>query len=85
MTADHPVAVVEKEDWGDSYPSLREISPSIEGKFEAFTEYIVYGHIPLEVARANAKRLVACWNACVGMEDPEKEILSLLEGKDELG
>jgi hypothetical protein len=32
-------------------------------------------------ARGNARRLAACWNACEGMEDPEKHVDSLKEAE----
>jgi hypothetical protein len=34
--------------------------------------------------RANAERIVACVNACAGMEDPQSEIQQLRSERDEL-
>lgn len=39
---------------------------------------------PLEGQAANARRLVACWNACEGMEDPEAEVAALRKDSDYL-
>lgn len=57
-TADHPVAQIVHGDWGDDYPSIRVVGCSLEAKAEAYMEQITYGHIPDEVATANA-RLIA--------------------------
>lgn len=61
--ADAPVADVIHGPWGDTYPSLRPIGSSIEGKFEAVVEMIEYGVVDMEAAKANAARIVACVNA----------------------
>ena len=75
---DHPVAVVEHGEWGDSYPALRLVGgTSFDMKVEAYTEHINYGEIPDETSKADAQRLVACWNACEGMDDPAVEIAKL--------
>lgn len=37
-----------------------------------------------EEAEANARRIVACVNACAGMDDPEKEVATLKVHRDEL-
>ena len=59
--ADHPIATVERGEWGDSYPSLRwvEGTGSIGRKAEAYMELIGYGSIPDEEAVANAHLLSA--------------------------
>ncbi|KKN77921.1 hypothetical protein LCGC14_0354860 [marine sediment metagenome] len=62
---DHPVAEVTHGDWGDDYPALRFVgNSSLDHKVEAYMEQITYGSIGRETAKANAIRLVACWNAC---------------------
>ena len=66
-TSDHPVAEVTKGDWGDDYPSIRIVGSSLERKAEAYMEQLTYGHITPELAKANAIRLVAAWNACAGI------------------
>ena len=46
-------------------------------------DHVLYrGDIPL--GEANAARIVACVNACVGMEDPAAEIEKLRRQRDEL-
>jgi len=58
-------------DWGDDFPSMRFVdgdSPdTLSPKIETFMNQITYGHIPIELARANARRIVACVNACAGI------------------
>ena len=78
-----PIASVESGEIGDSYPAIRPVGSSIGGKYEAYTEFIPYGEIPEKEAEANAARIVACVNACAWMENPEKQIKSLLEGNDD--
>ena len=36
-----------------------------------------------EACEANAERLVACWNACEGIEDPKTTISDMLEALQE--
>lgn len=57
----HPVARVESETWGDSYPAIRNVDGGgMSGtKAEAYLEHIVYGTIPEEMAKANAKLIAA--------------------------
>jgi len=38
----------------------------------------------IDLGRANARRIVACVNACEGMEDPAAEIAELKRQRDEL-
>ena len=38
----------------------------------------------IDLGRANARRIVACVNACEGMEDPSAEIAELKRQRDEL-
>ena len=35
-----------------------------------------------DISQANARRLVACWNACEGIEDPENVIPQLRRAND---
>lgn len=69
-TDNHPVAVVEHGEWGDTYPSLRLIDGgegSIAVKVEASMEKIPYGMIPEEVAKANVQLIVALRNLGPGL------------------
>jgi hypothetical protein len=61
--SDHPIAKVESGEWGDTYPSVRPISSSIEGKFEAYIEKITYGSIDADLAKANALFIVKAVNS----------------------
>ena len=72
-----PIITVESGKIGDSYPSIRLIGPSMDRKAEAYTEFIAYDEIPKDEATANAQRIVACVNACEGMENPVEEINNL--------
>ena len=40
----------------------------------------IYGDLSTSLSEANASRIVACVNACAGMEDPEGDIFLLREG-----
>ena len=40
--------------------------------------------IAFDLTESNARRIVACVNACVGMEDPKKEVEELKKDKAEL-
>ncbi len=63
-TANHPVAAAESGEWGDSYPAIRLVGKSsFDMKAEPYIEHIYYGEIPLNIATADARHLVACWNA----------------------
>ncbi len=53
MCDDYPVAEVTKGPWGDTYPALRVVGGSIDGKAEAYLERIEYGHVPEAEALAN--------------------------------
>jgi hypothetical protein len=59
--ADHPIATVERGEWGDHYPSLRWVkgTGSLDRKVEAYMEFTGYGSIPDEEAVANAHMLAA--------------------------
>ena len=43
-----------------------------------------FAYRPLDERLANARRIVACVNACEGMEDPAAEIAELKRQRDEL-
>lgn len=58
----HPIAKVEKGEWGDTYPAIRLIGTSLECKYEAYIKKIVYGEIPKEEAQANADFIVRAVN-----------------------
>ena len=70
-TDDYPVATVTGGDWGDDFPALEiEGTPGSctgELNIKAVMDRAVYGNVPQEVADANSRRLVACWNACQGI------------------
>ena len=52
--ADHPVAVVERGEWGDTYPAIRLTSDGLHGtQAEAYLERIPYGEIPEGKSQAN--------------------------------
>lgn len=55
---DHPVAEVTSGEWGDNFPSIRLVGPSLDLKAEAFMDQITYGEISEATATANA-RLIA--------------------------
>lgn len=54
----HPICTVESGEWGDTYPAVRQVGPSLEAKYEAYTETIGYGTIDPEFAKGNV-RLIA--------------------------
>jgi hypothetical protein len=64
-TADHPVLVVERGEWGDTYPAIRLTSgPGMHGtQAEAYLERIPYGEIAEEKSKANAALIPALRNA----------------------
>lgn len=62
-SADHPVAEVASGKWGDEYPSIRLVGPSLNLKAEAYMEQISYGEISVESSEANAALIVALVNA----------------------
>jgi hypothetical protein len=39
---------------------------------------------PQDVDEADAARLVDCWNACIGMDDPQSAITTIKRQRDEL-
>lgn len=59
----HPIATIESGKWGDEYPSLRLVGPSLDLKVEAYKAMIIYGEIPFEVALANARLIVIAVNS----------------------
>ena len=70
------VATVTQGDWGDSYPAMR-LKPGespLAREYEAYIDMLPYGRVEPETGKANALRIVACVNACAGMEDPAEEI-----------
>lgn len=77
-TADHPVAKVESGDWGDSWPALR-VEPGIGGKAEAVMEWSVYGHVPEDEARANARLIAAAPELLDALKEAEKELTALFD------
>ena len=76
---DHPVAEVLSGDWGDDFASIRLVGTSLDLKAEPFMDQITYGHIPPEVAKANA-RLIA---AAPDLLEALKEIKVLLASKSD--
>ncbi|MBC9180222.1 hypothetical protein [Pseudoroseomonas ludipueritiae] len=56
MSSDHPICTFECGDWGDRWPAIRQ---GADGKPEAFMEQSNYGHVPHDVARANARLISA--------------------------
>jgi len=57
--ADYPVAEVTRGKWGDDYPSIRLVGPSLLQKAEPYMDQIEYGEVPKEIARANANLIAA--------------------------
>lgn len=58
--ADYPVAVVTSGEWGDTWPSVKLVGESsLSLKAEAFLDKCVYGEVPEETARANARLIAA--------------------------
>lgn len=56
VTADAPIAKVERGEWGDEVPALRLTD---DGKAEAFMERSPYGEIPIDIAEANIRLIAA--------------------------
>lgn len=59
MCGDHPIAVVTHGEWGDEFPSIRLVGPSMMARAEAYIERFAYGSVPVETARANALLIAA--------------------------
>jgi len=59
MGEHHPIAKVESGKWGDEYPALRLVGPSIDQKAETYMDMIEYGKIDEDVAEANARLIAA--------------------------
>ena len=57
--ADYPVAEVTWGKWGDDYPSIRLVGPSLQLKAEPYMDRIEYGEIFEDTARANARLIAA--------------------------
>lgn len=52
---DYPVAEVTKGAWGDDFPSIRLVGPSLDLKAEAFMDQITYGEVSEEQFLANRR------------------------------
>ena len=65
---DHPIARIEHGAWGDTFPSLRQIGPSIGAKYEPYIEMIEYGEIDEETAIANAHLIAAAPELLAALE-----------------
>lgn len=57
--ADYPVAEVTCGVWGDDYPSLRLVGPSLQIKAEAYMDRIAHGEVFKETAESNACLIAA--------------------------
>lgn len=55
-----------------------EIEAEINGAPVVIAEAYVDGGTVYLPSEANAARLVACWNACLGMSDPQATIAALI-------
>lgn len=58
-SGDQQVAQVTFGNWGDEYATLKQEGTSIEGRFQAVTDMIVYGSVPVDEAKANARLIAA--------------------------
>lgn len=74
--ADFPIAKVTAGEWGDEYPSIRVIGPSMDAKAEVYIERVAYGSVGEEMAKANcrliaaAPDLLAALQGCVEFMSP---------------
>lgn len=60
---DCPVMIAEHGDWGDTYPAIKIENPSaINEPAIPYTEKIVYGHIPPELAKVRIKYAILAAN-----------------------
>ena len=58
--ADHPVATVISGQWGDKHPAIRLVGKtSFNMKAEAYMDFLPYGTVDPEVAKANARLITA--------------------------
>lgn len=55
----HPICKVESGEWGDTFPIIKQVGPTLLGAYKAEIEMIAYGNIPKEEADANAKLICA--------------------------
>jgi hypothetical protein len=78
---DHPIAEIVSGKWGDDYPAMRIIGPSIDMKVETYMDQITYGEVPEEEAIANA-RLIA---AAPELIDALKKLLIACDCADQIG
>jgi hypothetical protein len=62
MCADHPICKVTRGQWGDDFPSVRLVGPSLDLKAEPYMEQITYGEVDEKVAAANTKFIAAAVN-----------------------
>lgn len=76
---DHPVAEVVKGDWGDDYPSLRIVGPSLDQKVEAYMEQITYGHIPEDQFLANRAFIRESWSDIKALVEEIERLRSTLK------
>jgi len=78
---DAPIATVTHGEWGDEFPGFKfedghgnECSPDYLGAHAVPTmKKLAYGSIQSETAEANARRIVACVNACEGIPTADLE------------
>ncbi len=59
MSDHHPVAQITHGDWGDEYPAIRLVGPSLDQRAEAYMEQITYGSVGDAAARANWRLIAA--------------------------
>lgn len=77
--SDGPVATVTNGDWGDFYPEIRITDDTIGTKrIEAYTEKMVYGSVPREVAEANAEFIVRACNAHYDLVEALEAVLECI-------
>lgn len=79
ITSDHPVAVVEQGEWGDTYPALKTSGDTFNQHVTAVIEKIAYGHIDPEVAKRNALLIAAARNAIPELLKENAELEAKLE------
>ena len=63
-TSNHPVAMVERGEWGDDFPQIRVVydphrQEPVNAIIEATTAVMDYGRIPEETATANCRLIAA--------------------------
>jgi len=67
--ADYPVAEVTRGKWGDDYPAIRLVGPSIQLKAEPYMDRIEYGEVFEETALANANLIAAAPELLAALKD----------------